>query len=85
MQSAVRLGDFVRKICRGRVSGPFISASRTTFVNGRGQVRLFDSSLPGIAVTGSRTTFVDGRPAVRIKDRVICGIIQTSSSDTFIG
>ena len=81
---AARWGDFVKSYCTGRPSGPFIQASKATFVDGRGQVRVGDKSLPGRAVTGSKTYFVDGRPAVRMRDKVICGIITQSSKTTFI-
>lgn len=86
MFPAIRKGDWVLKTCKFKVSGPFITASSTTFVNGRGQVRVGDKSLPGIAITGSRSTFIDGRPAVTLKSKVICGRIKgPGSSDTFIG
>lgn len=85
MLGAVRLGDYVRKICIRKSSGPFYTASHNTFVNGRGQVRLSDKSVPGVAITGSRSHFVNGRPAVRLKDKVVCGVIQSCSHDTFIG
>lgn len=85
MLGATRLGDFVRKTCDDKSSGPFVTASKDTFVNGRGQVRLHDRSIPGRAVSGSKTCFVNGRPAVRQKDKVICGKITKSSRDTFIG
>ncbi len=85
MLGAVRLGDFVKKTCPHKKSGPFRTASKDTFVNGRGQVRLGDRAVPGKAVTGSKSCFVNGRPAVRQKDKVVCGKIMKSSRDTFIG
>lgn len=84
MFGAVRLGDRVVKTCPFRTSGPFISASRSSFVNGRGQVRVKDKAVPGIAITGSSRYFCEGRPAVRQKDKVICGVIVSASRDTFI-
>lgn len=81
---AVRLGDFVKSYCSSKPSGPFFEASKYTFVDGRGKVRLGDKSLPGRAVTGSKMHFVDGRPSVRKRDKVICGIITQSSKTTFI-
>ena len=85
MLGATRLGDFVKSICRHKSSGPFFTASHDTFANGRGQVRLGDLAVPGVALTGSRSYFINGRPAVRLKDHVSCGVILTSSHDTFIG
>lgn len=82
---AVRLADWVTSTCEDVPSGPFYTASSDTFVNGRGQVRLADQSVPGPAITGSSSYFVNGRPAVRLKDKVACGVITTCSSDTFIG
>ena len=84
MLGAVRIGDKVKSICRGRPSGPFLTGSKTTFIDNRGAVRVGDKSLPGIALTGSKTTFIDNRPAVRMKDKVKCGIIKTSSKTTII-
>lgn len=81
---ATRLGDFVQSYCQNVPSGPFVQASTNTFIDGRGQVRLGDKAVPGIAVSGSKATFVDGRPAVRLRDKVICGVITQSSKNTFI-
>lgn len=85
MYRAVRRGDFVVSVCTFVPSGPFITASNTSFVDGRGQVRVGDKAIPGICITGSRTTFVDGRPAATIRSRVICGRIVTASTNIFIG
>lgn len=86
MFPAIRRGDFVISTCNHIPSGPFITASTDKFVNGRGQVRVGDKSIPGIAITGSRSVFVDGRPAVFLPSKVICGRIRGPGSiDTFIG
>jgi uncharacterized Zn-binding protein involved in type VI secretion len=86
MFPAIRLGDRVLKKCPFKKSGPFLTGSKTTFVNGRPQVRVGDKAVPGVAVTGSKTTFVDNRPAVHLRSKVICGIILgPGSSNTFIG
>lgn len=84
MLGAVRVGDKVISTCKGKPSGPFISGSKTTFIDNRSAVRVGDKSLPGVALTGSKTTFIDNRPAVRIKDKVKCGIIKTCSKTTII-
>jgi len=84
MFGAVRVGDKVKSTCKGKPSGPFISGSKTTFIDNRCAVRVGDKSLPGRALTGSKTTFIDNRPAVRMKDKVKCGIIKTSSKTTII-
>ncbi len=84
MFGSVRRYDWVTSLCN-KPSGPFVSASSTSFVDGKGQVRLFDSSVPGLAVSGSKSCFVNGRPAVRLKDQVVCGRIKTASTTTFIG
>lgn len=84
MFGAIRKGDFVVKTCPGRKSGPFYTASNTIFIEGRGQVRVGDKSVPGICLTGSKTVFVDGRPAATIKSIVSCGRIVSCSSTIFI-
>jgi uncharacterized Zn-binding protein involved in type VI secretion len=85
MLRAVRRGDFVVSVCPFVPSGPFITASNTSFVDGRGQVRVADKAIPGICITGSKSTFVDGRPAATIISKVICGKIVTASNNVFIG
>ena len=86
MFAAIRRGDFVISICKGKPSGPFITASINKFINGRGQVRVGDRSLPGVAITGSRSVFVDGKPAVILPSKVVCGRIKgPGSTNTFIG
>lgn len=85
MFPAVRMWDWVKSICKGKSSGPFIRGSKKSFVNGRPQVKLLDKSVPGIALRGSKSKFVEGLPAVRIIDKVKCGIIVKGSKDTFIG
>lgn len=84
MFGATRIGDFVKSTCR-RASGPFITASTSTFADGRGQVRVGDKSIPGICISGSSSVFIDGRPAAHIKSKVICGRITQCSSTVFIG
>ena len=81
---AVRLGDFVKSVCKKKPSGPFYQGSKDSFVNNKPQVRLRDKALPGAAITGSATTFINNKPAVRVKDKVICGKIITGSPNTFI-
>lgn len=85
MLGAIRLGDFVIKTCPFKKSGSFFTASTSSFVDGRGQVRLGDKSVPGICISGSSSVFVDGRPAAHIKSKVICGRIVTCSTTVFIG
>jgi len=85
MFGAIRRGDFVIKTCPFRKSGPFYTSSLSSFVDGRGQVRLGDKAVPGICISGSSSVFVDGRPAAYIKSKVICGRIITCSSTIFIG
>ena len=84
MLGATRVGDFVVSTCPNVPSGPFISGSFTTFIDGRPAIRLGDPAVPGIALTGSTKTFIDGRPAVRMVDAVFCGRITTSSFKTTI-
>ena len=84
MFRAVRRLDFVVNICGGP-SGTFFTASNSSFVDGRGQVRVGDKSVPGVCITGSRSVFVDGRPAAHIFSKVVCGRITTASNNTFLG
>ena len=51
MFGAVRLGDFVSSTCK-KPSGPFVTASPTSFVNGKPRCRLGDKSVPGICISG---------------------------------
>lgn len=81
---AVRLGDWVKSLCK-KPSGPFITACKTTFVNSRPQVVIGNKCVPGIAISGSKTKLINGRGVVRLKDKVICGRIIKASKDTFIG
>jgi uncharacterized Zn-binding protein involved in type VI secretion len=85
MFGAIRRGDFVVKTCPFRRSGPFYTSSLNSFVDGRGQVRLGDKSVPGICISGSSSVFVDGRPAAHFISKVICGRIAQCSSTIFIG
>jgi len=85
MLGAIRRGDFVVKTCPFRSSGPFFTSSLSSFVDGRGQVRLGDKSVPGVCISGSSSVFVDGRPAAHLKSKVICGVIVQCSSTVFIG
>jgi uncharacterized Zn-binding protein involved in type VI secretion len=85
MLGAIRRGDFVVKTCPFKSSGPFYTASNDVFVEGRGQVRLGDKSVPGICVSGSKSVFVNGRPAAHINSKVICGRIVSCSTDIFVG
>jgi uncharacterized Zn-binding protein involved in type VI secretion len=86
MFAAIRRGDFVISTCQFKSSGPFITASTNKFVNGRGQVRVGDRSIPGMAITGSHSVFIDGKPAVILPSKVICGRIKgPGSTNTFIG
>lgn len=82
---AVRLGDFVRKICKKKKSGPFLTGCKITFINGRPSIRVGDKSVPGRALTGSKSKFVCGKAIVRLKDKVKCGRILRASKDTFVG
>lgn len=86
MFAAIRRGDLVVSTCNNTPSGPFITASNDKFINGRGQVRVGDKWVSGIATTGSRSVFVDGRGAVIVPSKVTCGFIKGPGSlDTFIG
>ncbi len=84
MFGAVRLGDFVVSFCK-KPSGPFITASTTSFADGKPRVRLGDKSIPGICISGSKSVFIDGRPAAHIQSKVICGKIVSCSRTVFVG
>jgi uncharacterized Zn-binding protein involved in type VI secretion len=85
MLGAIRRGDFVIKTCKFKSSGPFYTASNSTFVDGRGQVTVGHKALPGMCITGSKSVFVEGKPAAHKMSKVICGKILTCSSTVFIG
>ena len=88
MFGAVRLGDFVSSTCK-KPSGPFVTASPTSFVNGKPRCRLGDKSVPGICISGicisgSKSVFIDGKPAAHILSKVICGKIVNCSKTVFV-
>lgn len=85
MFGAVRVGDFVVKTCPGKLSGPFIKGSTTTFADGKPRCRLGDRSVPGICISGSKSVFIDNRPAAHILSKVICGKIVNCSKTVFVG
>ena len=82
---ALRMGDYVISICPNRNPGPYVTASKKTFINGRLAVHLFNLSFPGRLVTGSTKVFIEGLPAGRLRDKVICGINTTASFNVFHG
>lgn len=84
MLGAVRLGDFVVSTCHPKPSGPFITASRSSFVDGRGQCTVGSRAVPGLCLTGSSSVFVDGKPATHRASTVVCGRITTCSNTVFI-
>lgn len=83
--NALRKGDFVASICKGRISGPYITSCKTTFINGQLAIKLFNRAFPGTLITGSSKVFIEGLPAGRIRDKVICGINTTGSLTVYHG
>ena len=83
MFGAVRLGDFVSSTCK-KPSGPFVTASPTSFVNGKPRCRLGDKTVPGICISGSKSVFIDGKPAAHILSKVICVKIVNCSKTVFV-
>ena len=58
MFGAVRLGDFVSSTCK-KPSGPFVTASSTSFVDGKPAAHIRSKVICGKIVNCSKTVFVD--------------------------